>query len=117
MDKYKKEEKQSTGCMDQLGGMGIGITSLVMILTIVSIFMIVKYFFYFICGAIINGGLYGTYRLGKYIALEAQQNNYKPLKWFLIIFGFIVLSIIFGYYLSGLEYVNSIYDGFVNNID
>jgi len=108
-EKTKKDKEENSGVMDQLGALGVGLFALFFILTIVAIGLVIKYFFWFVCGAILNGLLYLDYKLTKYLIDAYKNKNFKPLKWYLFIVGVVCLSILVGYYLSKLDFINDIW--------
>ena len=73
------------------------------------IFILSKNFRQFIYGAVVSGFLIIVYKVSRWIGVATSiEHNYSPIKIFLAIGVFIILSIVIGKILAKLPYIKKI---------
>ena len=59
-------------------------------------------------GSVISGFLLVVYKISRWIGISTQEQNYVPMRWFVYIVGFIVLSWIIGTILDKTKIIDKI---------
>jgi hypothetical protein len=69
------------------------------------IFFLSKNIRQFIYGAVVSIVLILVYKFSRWVGTSTVKNNFKPIKWFGYISGFIILSIIIGNFLLKIDWI------------
>jgi hypothetical protein len=82
------------------------ITTIVFFVILSTLFVLSKNFRHFLYGAVIITVLTVVYKISRYIGVStAVEHNYIPIKWFIYIVLFIVISIVIGKIITKLPIV------------
>ena len=98
-------------------------TSLGWIITIVifaaillTLFLLSKNLRRFFYGAVVTVILFIVYKISRWIGVAtAIENDYDPIRWFGYIVGFIIISIIIGWFLQKTKLIKKIEENFEEN--
>jgi len=80
-------------------------TIIVFVIVIITIFLISKNIRKIIYGGIISGIILINYKFSRWIGNATIENNYEPIKWFFYVIGFIIVSIIIGFFVQKLKFI------------
>jgi hypothetical protein len=89
-------------------GFGWTITGITFCFIFLLIFIISKNFRRTIIGSIITGIILIVYKISRWFGISTEKGNYVPIKWFIYITIFIVLSWLFGILLEKNKRINKI---------
>ncbi len=84
------------------------IGSLVFVSVIVVLFLVFKNFRRTFFGAVISLILLGLYKFSAYIGISASNGDYVPVKWYIYVVCFLIISIIIGYILDKFGFMKKI---------
>jgi 4-hydroxybenzoate polyprenyltransferase len=88
------------------------VTTLVFIVTFITLILAFKNFRRAMYGAIVSGLLYGMYAFSRWIGVSYASGDKVPSEWFSYIAGFILASIVIGWCMDKLGWLDKIDGGF-----
>jgi hypothetical protein len=81
------------------------VTIVIFFVVLLTLFILSKNFRRFLYGAVVSGFLLIDYFLSRWIGASASVGDSEPLKWTVVVVGFIIISVIIGKFLEKTAFV------------